>query len=135
SLASTMARGGDRAALAEAAQQGEVQIETDQLRTSPRSPVSHDLRPPLAAIAGAASSLQEDYAALDASMRHDLCQTIAEEAHRLNRLVNNLLEMTRIESGAIQVHKEWQPLEEGGGGALDRLEGEAGDRPLTTNLP
>jgi two-component system sensor histidine kinase KdpD len=134
-FASQIALGLERAALAEAAQQAQVQIETEQLRNSLLSSVSHDLRTPLAAIAGAASSLQEDYAALDASMRHDLCQTIAEEAHRLNRLVNNLLEMTRIESGAIQVHKEWQPLEEVVGAALTRLEAQLGDRPLTTHLP
>jgi two-component system sensor histidine kinase KdpD len=68
-------------------------------------------------------------------MRHELCQTISEEAHRLNRLVNNLLEMTRLESGAIQVHKEWQPLEEVVGAALTRLEVQLADRPLTTHLP
>jgi two-component system sensor histidine kinase KdpD len=134
-FASQIALGIERAALAEAAQQAQVQIETEQLRNSLLSSVSHDLRTPLAAIAGAASSLQEDYAALDASMHYDLCQTIAEEAHRLNRLVNNLLEMTRIESGAIQVHKEWQPLEEVVGAALTRLEAQLGDRPLTTHLP
>ena len=134
-FASQIALGLERAALAEAAQQAQVQIETEQLRNSLLSSVSHDLRTPLAAIAGAASSLQEDHAALDASMRHELCQTIAEEAHRLNRLVNNLLEMTRLESGAIQVHTEWQPLEEVVGAALTRLEAQLTDRPLTTHLP
>jgi two-component system sensor histidine kinase KdpD len=134
-FASQIALGIERAALAEAAQQAQVQIETEQLRNSLLSSVSHDLRTPLAAIAGAASSLQEDYAALDASMRQELCQTIAEESHRLNRLVNNLLDMTRLESGAIQVHTEWQPLEEVVGAALTRLEALLADRPLTTHLP
>jgi two-component system sensor histidine kinase KdpD len=134
-FASQIALGIERAALAEAAQQAQVQIETEQLRNSLLSSVSHDLRTPLAAIAGAASSLLEDHAALDASMRHELCQTIAEEAHRLNRLVNNLLEMTRLESGAIHVHTEWQPLEEVVGAALARLEAQLADRPLTTHLP
>ena len=120
---------------AEAAQQAQVQIETEQLRNSLLSSVSHDLRTPLAAIAGAASSLLEEHPPLDASTRHDLCQTIAEEAHRLNRLVNNLLDMTRLESGAIEVHKEWQPLEEVVGAALTRLEAQFGNRPLTTHLP
>jgi two-component system, OmpR family, sensor histidine kinase KdpD len=134
-FASQIALGIERAVLAEAARQAQVQIETEQLRNSLLSSVSHDLRTPLAAIAGAASSLQEDHAALDAAMRHDLCQTIAEEAQRLNRLVNNLLDMTRLESGALQVHKEWQPLEEVVGAALTRLEGQLADRPLTTHLP
>src|SRR5215470_4329460 len=96
--------------------------------TYPRSrvqwvgPFHYDLRTPLTAIAGAASGLLEENALLDPSKRHELCQTIAEEAHRLNRLVNNLLDMTRLEAGAIQVHKEWQPLEEVVGAALTRLE-------------
>jgi two-component system sensor histidine kinase KdpD len=134
-FANQIALGIERAALAEAAQHAQVQIETEQLRNSLLSSVSHDLRTPLAAIAGAASSLQDDRIALDASMRHELCQTVAEEAYRLNRLVNNLLEMTRLESGTIQVHKEWQPLEEVVGAALTRLEAQLGDRLLTTSLP
>jgi two-component system sensor histidine kinase KdpD len=67
--------------------------------------------------------------------RRDLLQTIYEEADRLNRLVSNLLEMTRLESGALQVHKEWQPLEEVIGAALTRLESQLHDHPLTTHLP
>ena len=134
-FASQIALGIERAALAEAAQRAQVQIETEQLRNALLSSVSHDLRTPLAAIAGAASSLLEEHTPLDASTRHELCQMIAEEAHRLNRLVNNLLDMTRLESGAIQVHKEWQPLEEVVGAALTRLEAQLGDRPLTTHLP
>ena len=125
----------ERATLAEEAQQAQVQIATERLRNSLLSAVSHDLRTPLTAIAGAASGLLEEHAPLDASTRHELCQTIAEEAHRLNRLVNNLLEMTRLESGAIQVHKEWQPLEEVVGAALTRLEAQLHERPLTTHLP
>src|SRR5215813_6908716 len=134
-FANQTALGLERATLAGEAQQAQVQVATERLRNSLLSTVSHDLRTPLTAIAGAASGLLEDNAPLDPSTRHELCQTIAEEAHRLNRLVNNLLDMTRLEAGAVQVHKEWQPLEEVVGAALTRLEAQLHDRPLTTHLP
>jgi len=125
----------ERATLAEEAQHAQVQIETERLRSALLSAVSHDLRTPLASIAGAASSLLEESMSLDAPTRRELCLTIYEEAHRLNRLVNNLLDMTRLESGVIQVHKEWQPLEEVVGSALTRLDAQLGDYPLTIHLP
>jgi two-component system sensor histidine kinase KdpD len=134
-FANQTALGLERATLAGEAQQAQVQVATERLRNSLLSTVSHDLRTPLTAIAGAAGGLLEDNAPLDPSTRHELCQTIAEEAHRLNRLVNNLLDMTRLEAGAIQVHKEWQPLEEVVGAALTRLEAQLHDRPLTTHFP
>ena len=134
-FASQTALGIERAALAEEAQQAQVQIETERLRNSLLSSVSHDLRTPLTAIAGAASSLLEEHTRSTRQRATNCCQTIAEEADRLNRLVSNLLEMTRLESGAVQVHKEWQPLEEVVGAALTRLEAQLADRPLTTHLP
>jgi two-component system sensor histidine kinase KdpD len=134
-FANQTALGLERATLAGEAQQAQIQVATERLRNSLLSTVSHDLRTPLTAIAGAASGLLADNAPLDPSTRHELCQTIADEAHRLNRLVNNLLDMTRLESGAIQVHKEWQPLEEVVGAALTRLEAQLHERPLTTHFP
>jgi two-component system sensor histidine kinase KdpD len=134
-FANQTALGLEHATLAGEAQQAQVQVATERLRNTLLSTVSHDLRTPLTAIAGAASGLLEDHALLDMSTRRELCQTIAEEAHRLNRLVNNLLDMTRLETGAIQIHKEWQPLEEVVGAALTRLEEQLRDRPLTTHLP
>jgi two-component system, OmpR family, sensor histidine kinase KdpD len=134
-FANQTALGIERATLAGEAQQAQVQVATERLRNSLLSTVSHDLRTPLTAIAGAASGLLQDNAPLDPSTRHELCQTIAEEAHRLNRLVNNLLDMTRLEAGAVEVHKEWQPLEEVIGAALTRLEAQLHDRLLTTHFP
>jgi two-component system sensor histidine kinase KdpD len=125
----------ERAILAEEAQQAQVQVESERLRSSLLSAVSHDLRTPLAAITGAASSLLEGDTALDTPTRRELLQTIYEEADWLNRLVSNLLQVTRLESGAVQVHKEWQPLEEVVGAALMRLDTRLRTRPLTTNLP
>ena len=125
----------ERALLAEEAQQAQLQVETERLRNSLLSSVSHDLRTPLTAITGATSTLLEEDMRLDTPTRHELLQTVHEEAARLNRLVSNLLAMTRLESGAVQVHKEWQPLEEVVGAALTRLEALLHDRPLTTHLP
>ena len=126
-----------RAQLAEEAQQAQVQVETERLRNSLLSSVSHDLRTPLTIITGATSSLLEPGQALDQATRTELAQTAYDEAVRLNRLVANLLDMTRIESGAIQVKKEWQPLEEVIGVAIARLEtsNALAQHPLSTNLP
>ena len=125
----------ERARLAEEAEQARVQVETERLRNSLLSSVSHDLRTPLAGITGAASSLLEGADTLDAETRRELAQTIYEEAERLNRLVRNVLDMTRLQSGAIQIDKEWQPLEEVVGAALVRLEEPLRNRPVHTNLP
>ncbi|NJO05361.1 MAG: sensor histidine kinase KdpD, partial [Chloroflexaceae bacterium] len=134
-IASQTALALERAALAVEAQQAQVRVETEQLRNALLSSVSHDLRTPLASITGAASSLLAQHATLPAPTVHDLLSTIAEEAERLSRLVQNLLEMTRIESGTIQVTKAWQPLDEVVGAALTRLERSLTGRPVTVTLP
>jgi two-component system sensor histidine kinase KdpD len=122
----------ERAVLAEEAQATQVRMETERLRNSLLSSVSHDLRTPLAAITGAASTLLEGRPAAD--VQYELLQTIREEADRLNRLVRNLLEMTRLESG-VEVRKEWHQLEEVVGAVLGRVEPALRDRPLRTDVP
>ena len=125
----------ERAHLADEAQNATIQVETERLRNSLLSSVSHDLRTPLASIKGAASSLLQAGDILGPETRRELMGTIAEEADRLNRLLTNLLDMTRLEAGAVQVKKEWQPLEEVVGVALTRLDAQLGNRPVTTHLP
>ena len=125
----------ERVALVEDAQQARVQSETERLRNSLLSAVSHDLRTPLATITGSASALVEQESQLDASARRELAQAIQEEADRLNRLVHNLLEMTRLESGGIHVRKDWHPLEEVVGSALARVEKHLGQRRVDIDLP
>ncbi|MDD5558425.1 DUF4118 domain-containing protein [Candidatus Methylomirabilis sp.] len=125
----------ERTQLAEAAQEAQIRAETERLRSSLLSSVSHDLRTPLATITGAASSLLESEEKFDAPTQRELLESLSEEADRLNRLVNNLLEMTRLESGTLQVRKEWYPLEEVVGAALGRLAKLLRDRPVTTSLP
>ena len=124
----------ERSRMAEEAQQAQVDVEAERLRNALLSSVSHDLRTPLTAISGAASTLLESES-LDSATRHELVQSIYDEADRLNRLVRNLLDMTRLEAGTVQVHKEWQLIEEVIGVALARLEKQLADRPVHTDLP
>jgi two-component system sensor histidine kinase KdpD len=125
----------ERALLAEQAQREQVEAEAERLRTALLSSLSHDMRTPLGAITGAASSLLEDAGALTDAARRDLVQAILEESTRMNRLIGNLLDMILVESGALQVQKDWQPLEEVVGVALIRLESRLGEHPVTVRLP
>jgi two-component system, OmpR family, sensor histidine kinase KdpD len=125
----------ERAQMAEEAGQAQVQVQTEQLRNALLSSVSHDLRTPLTAISGASSALLEGEGVLDSTTRRDLTQTISDEADRLNRLVRNLLDMTRLESGSVLVRKEWQLIDEVIGAALARAEPQLAGRTVTTDLP
>jgi two-component system sensor histidine kinase KdpD len=131
-FASQIALALERTRLAEEAGAARVQIEAERLRNALLSSVSHDLRTPLAAIAGAGSILADDRQAMTPDVRRELAQSIVEEADRLNRLVGNLLEVTRLESGAVQLRLEWQPLEEVVGVAMCRLERERAPDPAST---
>ncbi|MBX7187628.1 MAG: sensor histidine kinase KdpD [Vicinamibacteria bacterium] len=125
----------DRVRLLGRAQRAQVEVETERLRNSLLSSVSHDLRTPLASITGAASTLLHESGQIDDASRRDLLETIHEEAFRLNRLVANLLDMTRLESGALKVKKEWLPIEEVIGSALARLEASLEGRAVETDVP
>lgn len=115
------------------AERSRVLANTEQLRNSLLSAVSHDLRTPLAAIVGASSTLVQT-AELTPDSRSELAQSIYDEATRLNRIVANLLEMTRLDSGNVLLDKHWQPLEEVIGAALNRLSKALGDRLVTTHV-
>jgi two-component system sensor histidine kinase KdpD len=112
-----------------------VRAETERLRNSLLSSVSHDLRTPLASITGAASTLLESEERLDAGTRRDLLEALHEEADRLNRLVQNLLEMTRLESGALQLRTEWHSIEEVVGAALGRFGKALARRAVSVRVP
>lgn len=134
-FASLAAAALDRVRLLGEAQRAQVEVETERLRNSLLSSVSHDLRTPLTSITGAASSLLQVPGNLDDASRRDLLETIHEEAFRLNRLVANLLDMTRLESGALKVRKEWSPIEEVIGSALTRLASSLAGRRVETEVP
>ena len=125
----------ERAQLAEETQQAEIRAEAERMRSSLLSSVSHDLRTPLASITGAASTLLESQIPLEAAASRELLEMIQEESDRLGRLVSNLLQMTRLESGALQLRQEHYPLEEIVGAALGRLAKLLGNRPVTTQCP
>lgn len=114
---------------AAAVSQAELEIERERLRNALLSSLSHDLRTPLATITGAATSLLEQARRLDDPTRQELTQVVYEEAERLNRLVGNLLDMTRLQSGAIQVRKEWHSMEELVGSARSKARRAASQRP------
>src|SRR5439155_12903827 len=101
----------ERTIASSAAQAAEVRVETESMRTSLLSAVSHDLRTPLSSITGAAATLRTHWSRLDGGTRTELLSTVTDEAERLNRLVNNLLEVTKLESG-VRLQKERFPLEE-----------------------
>jgi two-component system sensor histidine kinase KdpD len=134
-FASLVAVALDRALLADEAQAAQVRAEAERVRSALLSAVSHDLRTPLTAITGAASAALEDESRIDAATRRELLESVRDEAERLNRLVNNLLDVTRLESGGLQLRREWIPLEELVGVALARLAGPLRERKVTTRLP
>jgi two-component system sensor histidine kinase KdpD len=125
----------DRTQLAEEARRARLRAETEQLRNALLSSVSHDLRTPLAVVTGATSAFLDESAPKDEATRRELIQTAHEEALRLNRLIRNLLDMTRLEAGALKVQKDLQPLEEVVGSALNRLEDRLRGREVHTTIP
>jgi len=125
----------ERVILAQEAQKERLSAEKQSLRNILLSSVSHDLRTPLAAIIGSADTLLRKGADLAAENRKELIQSIREEAERLNQIVRNVLNMTRLESGAIQIRKEWQSLEEIAGAVIDRLSDRLNGHTLNVKIP
>ncbi|HEX3598212.1 MAG TPA: DUF4118 domain-containing protein [Polyangiaceae bacterium] len=113
--------------------QARRQAEVERLRNALLSALSHDLRSPLATLVGAGTALQSG--ALDERERHDLAAVVAEEAMRLSRLVNNLLELTRLESGQVRAKRVPQAIDETIGAALIRLDQKLQERPVRTEVP
>jgi two-component system, OmpR family, sensor histidine kinase KdpD len=124
----------ERVRLSEEAKQAALRAKTEETRSSLLSAVSHDLRTPLASITGAATSLRDDHD-LPLPTRDDLVESIVDQAERMERLVANLLDMTRLDSGGIELKRDWVPLEEIIGSALTRLEARLGDRKVKVSVP
>lgn len=102
------------------ARAAELAAQTERMRASLLSSVSHDLRTPLGTVVGAASTLLADPPGLDAGQRRELVQVIHDQAERLSRQLRDLLDITRIEGGALQLRRELQVPEELVGAALAR---------------
>ena len=109
--------------------------ETESLRNSLLNAISHDLRTPLAVLVGASSSLVDQAGRLSDAARRELAVTIHEEAKRMSTLVGNLLDMARLESGAVELARQWTPLEEIVGSVLARLKEVLVAHPVRVSLP
>ena len=94
--------------------------ETEKLRSALLTSISHDLRTPLASILGSATSLSAYRKSMDDATQDELVRTIQDESERLNRFISNLLDMTRLESGAITPHREFVDLSDIIGSTLRR---------------
>ena len=124
----------ERLQLAERSRESEIEIGAERLRTALLSSLSHDMRTPLASIEGSASTLLQE-SPVNESARRELAATILQESQRMSRLVANLLDMIRVEAGALEVQKEWQPLSDVAGVALLRTEDRLKDHPVSTSFP
>jgi len=109
----------ERVTLREVATEAEILQRTDELKTALLNAVSHDLKTPLASIIASAGSLLQEDVAWTGEERHEFARAIEEEAGYLNRLVSNLLDLSRIEAGALRPDKDWHDL----GGLIDDVLG------------
>ncbi|CAO3432164.1 DUF4118 domain-containing protein [Azospirillum doebereinerae] len=124
----------ERVTLAEDVDRAKLAAETERLRSALLTSISRDLRTPLASILGSATSLSRYGPRLDEESRLELATTIREEAERLNRFIANLLDMTRLESGAIRPRTGPVDLAELVGGALERARGLLGGHRVQVEL-
>jgi two-component system sensor histidine kinase KdpD len=113
----------ERVRLAQEMDDARVAAETERLRGALLTSLSHDLKTPLASILGAAGSLREYGERFDAAARAEMIRTIEDEASRMARFVGNLLDMTRLESGAVELKRQPTELLDVVGAALRRTEG------------
>jgi two-component system sensor histidine kinase KdpD len=124
-----------REALAEDAQRVAIDAEAERLRANLLAMVSHDLRTPLAAISGTASTLMERFDLLPADERATLLRDILTESDRLTRMIENLLQLGRMDDGAPRMRKDWYPVDEVIGSALLRLGPSADTERIRVELP
>jgi two-component system sensor histidine kinase KdpD len=125
----------ERAQLAERAERASIDAETEGVRNALLASISHDLRTPLAVIAGASSSLIEKGESLDSRSRSDLAKSIYDQSQEMNQLVANVLEMTRLEAGGITANLEWHSLGEIVGAALLRLRERLAQHAVSADIP
>ncbi|ETX14406.1 histidine kinase [Roseivivax halodurans JCM 10272] len=134
-FASQLALAFERTDLVDALEAARLSSETERLRSALLSSVSHDLRTPLVSIIGAASSLADEEPGYTPEMRHELAVTIREEGERLDRYIQNLLDMTRLSHGALTPRRIAADLSEIVGNARRRLRGELTRYKIETTIP
>ncbi len=133
-VANVVALAVERTNLAKSSHEASLELERERLRGTLLSSVSHDLRTPLSVIAGAAATLSESARLTDPRDRA-LATSIAEEADRLGRQVRDLLDMTRVQSGSVELDRRWQSVHELVATALSRTESLLGRHHVSLDLP
>jgi two-component system, OmpR family, sensor histidine kinase KdpD len=125
----------ERARLAEAAEAASLNIERESLRNTLLASISHDLRTPLAVIAGAGSTLAERGMALDETTRVSLARSIEVKAREMSDLVSNVLELMRFQSGQVVLRTDWETLDDLVGTALHAVEQQLAGYVVDLRLP
>jgi two-component system sensor histidine kinase KdpD len=132
--ASLLAGALERIHYIDVAQATAVEIEGERLRNVLLAAVSHDLRTPLSALIGLAESVELTRPA-PTDQQREIAAAIAGSARRMSAMVDNLLDMARLQSGRVQLNLQWQPLEEVVGTAVAAVPGLAPPRPLRIAIP
>ena len=117
-----------------AATQAALAAQEERLRNSLLASISHDLRTPLAVIVGSASHLLDSDEQLSQQERQRLLRGLYDEAHHVSHVVSDLLDMTRLEAGAVKLDKQWYPVEELVGAALQRTKGQLAHHEVQIRL-
>jgi two-component system sensor histidine kinase KdpD len=125
----------ERAELAAATVETETLRRSDQLRAALLNSISHDLRTPLSTVLGSATTLLDYGPNLSPEVSRDLLESIREEAHRLNRYVGDLLDMTRLEGGGLDLKLQWTDVRDVLAAAIARVERRLGTRRLERDFP
>jgi two-component system sensor histidine kinase KdpD len=125
----------ERARLAEVAEAARVAAQSESLRNTLLASISHDLRTPLAVMAGAGSALVEHSATLDEASRVALARSIETKAREMSELISNVLDLMRFESGQITLRRDWETLDDLVGTALDQLDERLRGRRVEVQLP
>jgi two-component system sensor histidine kinase KdpD len=125
----------ERVQLAEAAEAASLDVERESLRTTLLASISHDLRTPLAVIAGAGSTLAERGAVLDEQTRTSLARSIEAKAREMSDLVSNVLDLMRFESGQVALRTDWEAVDDLVGTALHGVEQQLAQHRVDLRLP
>ena len=124
----------ERARLAQAETRARILEESDHLKSALLSSVSHELRTPLATIKASVTSLRSDEYLWDTEARQELLAGMEEETDHLNQLVGNLLDMSRIDAGALKPQRKWNVLAEIVSGVVSRMQPEAQRHRIVTEV-
>ena len=134
-FASQIALALERVRLAEAAEHARIAAETEGVRNTLLASISHDLRTPLAVIAGAGSTLAEHGESLTPQRRTELARSIELKARDMSELVSNVLDLVRLESGQVVLRRDWQTVDDLAGAALARLDAQLAGHLVEVRVP